>query len=110
MKKLSHDERLRLMKFVCSFAWTDLEIADGERELIARLAADEAFDDSDREQIAAWLKVPPPVEEVDPTEIPPAHRHLFLEMARAVVAADGRVGERERDNLAVFEELVTTSG
>jgi hypothetical protein len=30
-QELSRDERLLLLRFVCAFAWTDLEIKDGER-------------------------------------------------------------------------------
>ena len=34
---LAPETRLTLMKFVCSFAWADLEITDAEREYVARL-------------------------------------------------------------------------
>ena len=97
------------MKFVCSFAWTDLRVSDEERELIDRMVQRYDFDDEDRRQIATWLKVPPAPEEVDPTEIPRAHRQLFLDAARAVVEADGRVVPGERDSLSIFAELVRDS-
>jgi hypothetical protein len=106
METLSRADRLRLMKFVCSFAWTDLRITPEERELIQRLTAHFGFEDDDRKQIHDWLEVPPPAEEVDPTEIPRAHRKLFLEAAKQVIEIDGHVVAGERDSLALFRELL----
>ena len=37
LDRLSSAERLRLMKFVCSFAWADLEVRPEERRFVARL-------------------------------------------------------------------------
>ena len=34
---LDREDRLQLMRFVCSFAWADLEVSDGEREFIVKL-------------------------------------------------------------------------
>ncbi len=109
MNTLSRADRLRLMKFVCSFAWTDLVVSEAERELVSHLASHHDFDDADRKQIDEWLKVPPPAEELDPTQIPIEHRQLFLDAARAVVQADGRLAGEEREQFALFEELVKSS-
>ena len=106
MKHLTRDERLRLLQFVCSFAWTDLQVSDGERDLIELMAKHHDFDDADRAQIAKWLEVPPSPEDVDPTRIPREHRQTFLDAIHAVVIADGRVRGSERESLAVFEELL----
>ena len=35
--KLSVAERLNLLKFVCSFVWTDLKVAQAERDLVMRI-------------------------------------------------------------------------
>ena len=106
MQRLSHDERLRLMKFVCSFAWTDLEVSAEERALIERMVEHGDFDLAERKQVVGWLRLPPRPEEVDPTDIPREHRQLFLDAVRAVVLADGRVVPGERDSLALFTELI----
>ena len=37
MKQLSKEDRLQLMKFVCSFAWADLRIEQAEREMVHKL-------------------------------------------------------------------------
>ena len=37
LQSLDRTERLQLMKFVCSFAWADLEVRPEEREFVARL-------------------------------------------------------------------------
>ncbi len=58
------------------------------------------------DQVRGWLEVPPPAEELDPSQIPREHRQLFLDAARAMVVADGRVDPEEAENLALFEMLV----
>ena len=107
MINLDRDERLRLFKFVCSFAWTDLQVTDGERQVVRRMASQLHLDEAGRELVAGWLEVPPQPDEVDPLDIPIAHRRLFVKRAREMVAADG-VTHSEADSLAVFEELLST--
>jgi hypothetical protein len=65
------------------------------------------LDADERKQVAAWLELPPRAEEVDPAAVPHAHRHLFLQAAREIVAADGEISEDERENLALFEQLLS---
>jgi len=103
---LSSADRLRLMRFVCSFAWADLEIADAERSLIHKLVDKLDLSESERAEIALWMKIPPPPESVDPTDIPVEHRQIFLNTALQMVGADGVVDEREVENLALFEQLL----
>jgi len=105
LSKLNRTERLRLMKFVCSFAWADLEVQDEERQLVHRLVKKLALDASEAAQVEQWLEVPPPPEEVDPAEIPRAHRQLFIDTARQMVMADGRVDPEEAESLALLEML-----
>lgn len=107
MQSLSRADRLRLLEFVCSFAWTDLRVSARERAFVARLVDVLGFDDDERRRVAGWLEVPPTPEQVDPTEIPLAHRQLFLEAARRVVAADG-VNPAERDALELFADLISS--
>jgi uncharacterized membrane protein YebE (DUF533 family) len=106
LSKLSHEDRLRLLKFICSFAWADLEIADEERSFVKKMIADLGIEDAEAEMVEQWLEVPPPAEELDPEEIPREHRQLFLDAVRAMVVVDGRVDPDEAENLALFEMLV----
>lgn len=106
MIEMPKAERLRLLKFVCSFAWTDLKITDGERSVIRQLVAAHKLDSDEQAQVAAWLEVPPAAAEVDPLDIPAEHRELFLEGARMIIVADGHVAPVERDVLHTFEELL----
>lgn len=99
-------ERMNLMRFVCSFVWTDLEVAQAERDLVMRIAGRMSLTEAEVAQVAQWLRTPPDVEEVDPTSIPPAHRKLFLQSAELVVKADGRVVPAETESLALFRELL----
>lgn len=106
MQKLSPKERLRLMKFVCSFVWADLEVKDSEKKFVARIAKKLHLTDEEKAQVNQWLKVPPRPEEVDPTQIPKEHRQMFLDTIRDVITADGEVAADEWENLALFEQLL----
>lgn len=98
--------RMRLMKFVCTFAWTDLDVSQKERDLVMRLAGRLGLDAKEMASVEKWLKVPPPVDEVDPATIPRAHKELFLSVAEATVRADGKIVGAEKDALAVFRDLL----
>jgi uncharacterized membrane protein YebE (DUF533 family) len=105
LHELDRKDRLRLMKFICSFAWADLEIQEEEREFIKRVIRTLDLDPDEREMVDEWLEVPPRPEEVDPTDTPREHRALFRDLARAVVVADGRVDDEEGINLALLDAL-----
>lgn len=106
---MDRDQRLLLMKFVCAFAWTDLEIRDSERNFVNRLVKRLELDDADREQVEEWLSVSPAPSSVDPSRIPPEHRRTFLEAARAVVYADGEVDSEEREQLDKLRDALANS-
>ena len=95
LARLSREERLRLLRFVASFAWADLTVRDEERAFVAE----------DARAVAGWLAVPPSPDDVDPTEVPHVHRRLFGEAAREVVLADGEVAPEEREYLKLLELL-----
>ena len=105
LEELSREDRLRLMKFVCSFAWADLEIQDDERKFVDKMI-DKLGLQEDRSQIEGWLRSPPPPEEVDPTRVPREHRQLFLDAAKAVFNADGVIDPKERENFELLEQLL----
>jgi uncharacterized tellurite resistance protein B-like protein len=106
LNKLSRSQRLQLMKFVCSFAWADLEVQKEERSFVKKMMGKLKLDDTERQQVAGWLEVPPRAEEVDPASIPAEHRQLFLETMREVIAADKVLDPDERENLTLFEQLL----
>ncbi len=104
--KLSHEERLRLMRFLCSFAWCDLEVHEKEKKFIRRMVKELALDAAEKKQVEGWIALPPRATEVDPAEIPREHRKLFLDACRAVVMADGEIHPQEQINLALLQELL----
>jgi uncharacterized tellurite resistance protein B-like protein len=106
MKRLRPKDRLRLMKFVCSFVWADLEVKDSERAFVERFVKKLRLDEDEAEQVKMWLEVPPRAEEVDPTSIPEEHRQLFLDTIRDVIVTDGEVSAAEWENLTLFEQLL----
>ncbi len=106
LSELDRPSRLRLMKFVCSFAWADLEVRSAERDFVAGLVSKLDLNEAERDQVNGWLEIPPPVEAIDPGQILPAHRKLFLEEIEGVILSDGEVAPEERDNLALLRELI----
>jgi len=103
---LARAERLRLMKFVCSFAWADLKIRPQERDFVARLVERLGLNADEAAQVQGWLEVPPPPESVDPTEIPEQHRELFVSVLEDVVGSDDEVSDEERENLILLKQLL----
>ncbi len=107
LNQLAHDERLRLMKFVCSFAWADLKIRPEERAFVSRMIGRLELDDEERRQVQAWLKMPPSPEGIDPTSIPIEHRRTFIESIEGIITADGEVSPEEREVLSIFMQLLS---
>lgn len=106
LSQLTRPERLRLVRFVCSFAWADLEINDAERDFVHDLIRRLDLDEADTAQVEAWLTVPPAPEEVDPMEIPVEHRKVFLDTMLQLVAADGELAEAETESFNLLSQLV----
>ena len=106
MDQLNRDDRLRLVKFVCSFAWADLEIHPEERIFVDHIVRSLELNDEDQSKVAGWMKIPPSPESVDPTRIPLAQRQLFIDSIEGVIASDGEVAPEERENLALLKELL----
>ena len=106
LEGLSREERLQLMRFVCSFAWADLEITPEEREFIVELVERLELGEDERKEVAQWLEVPPTADELDPADIPREHRQLFLDAARAMIMSDGEVNDVEAENLVILDQLL----
>jgi hypothetical protein len=106
LSELDRSERMRLMKFICSFAWADLEIRPQERKFVSGLVGRLELDEDDRHRVEEWLKLPPAPESVDPTAIPPAHRRVFLEAIEGVIVSDGETAPEELENLALMKDLL----
>jgi len=103
---LNREDRLQLMRFVCSFAWADLEVTDREREFIVKMVVRLGLDDEEQDQVATWLEVPPRADDLDPADIPREHRQLFLDAAKAMILSDGTVEDVEAENLIILDQLL----
>lgn len=104
--ELSPAERLNLMRFVCSFVWTDLNVSQEERDLVMRMSGHLKLTEAETAQVQGWLQVPPPIDEVDPASVPPAHRQLFLTMMEMAAKADGKIVPAESESLKLFRDLM----
>ncbi len=103
---LDADARLRLVGFLCSFAWADLEVQEAERSFVTRMLDQLKLDPAERAQAEQWLVLPPPPEDVDPTDIPEDQRQVFLSTMLQLVGADGNVSPAEMETLSLFEKLL----
>ena len=106
LNKLDSRERLRLMKFVCSFAWADLTVRPAERAFVAQLIRRLDLGDDEKDMVRGWLEIPPSPDAVDPSNIPHEHRVAFLSAIEGVIVADGEVAPEERENLDLLRELL----
>lgn len=106
MEQFDREDRLRLVKFVCSFAWADLVIRPEERIFVDQIVRSLKLNDEDQAKVAGWMEVPPNPESVDPTRIPLKQRQIFLESIEGVIVADGEVSPEERESLALLRELL----
>lgn len=106
LQELSSTDRLRLMKFVCSFAWADLEVHPEERSFVERMVQRLGLAEEESAAVQGWLAVPPAPESVDPTQIPVEHRRLFVRSIKGVILADGEIAPEESENLALLEDLL----
>jgi uncharacterized tellurite resistance protein B-like protein len=102
---LTREERLLLMRFVCSFAWADHEVRPEERQLVSTLVRRLDLDKQEVEQVEAWLEEPPTPETVNPEQVPRQHRMVFLRALESVITVDGEVTPSERQALIHFAKL-----
>jgi uncharacterized tellurite resistance protein B-like protein len=99
-----------LVRFVCSFAWVDLEVRATERAFVSRLVDRLDLDEAERRQVEGWLAKPPSPESVDPTQVPQKHRMQFIRAIESVIAIDGEISPLERDQLLLFAQLLRSRG
>jgi uncharacterized tellurite resistance protein B-like protein len=105
LSRLSPSERLKLLRFVTSFAWCDLGITAKERAYVHRLVSRLHMTPEEALEVEGWLKSPPNEDDVDPTTIPHEHRRLFLDAVREMVGADGKASPEEKETLSLLEQL-----
>lgn len=106
LDQLDRRDRLRLVEFVCSFAWADFEIQPEERVFISRLIRRLDLDEDEHLRVQQWLDRPPRIDDLDPTSIPAAHRRLFVDAIDGLISADGEVSEEERESFEIFKQLL----
>ncbi|HSD66965.1 MAG TPA: TerB family tellurite resistance protein [Vicinamibacteria bacterium] len=105
LSRLSPRERLQLLRFVVSFAWSDLAVTPGERAYVHGLVSRLHLTPDEALEVEGWLKLPPSEDDVDPTTIPHEHRRLFLDAVREMLAANGGVSPEEKETLSLLEQL-----
>jgi len=106
MDEFNREDRLRLVKFLCSFAWADLEVRNEERGFVKRVVQQLQLDDEDQLKVQGWLSLPPSPESVDPMLIPKAHRKIFLDSIEGVIVSDGVIAHEEQENFKLLKSLL----
>ena len=84
LDQLDRDQRMKLLRFVCSFAWADLEVRPSERAFVSRLVDRLGLSGREAREVRAWLDAPPDEDELDPHQIPVEHREIFIETVKGV--------------------------
>lgn len=100
LDRLDREDRLLLMRYICSFAWADHEIRPEERALAARFSELLELGEGEMDQVEAWLESPP---EVIPASIPPEKRVIFVEVISSVILSDGEISPEEQE---LFQKLL----
>lgn len=107
MASLNQTTKLQLVRFACAFAWADLSVHPAERAeilaLMERLHIDEPHE---RQAVIRWLKAPPPADELDPLEIPPEHRELFVRECEEIIRADGVIKTEEIEAIRLLRKIL----
>jgi len=106
LSDLSREERMQLIRFLCSFAWADLEVRDSERSIVHRLVKKFDLDEDEIQEVEALLRSPPAPEDVDPQEIPVHHRELFLETVKSMIYSDGEISPSEAESFELLDQLI----
>ncbi len=106
LDQLDRRERLRLVEFVCTFAWADFEIQPEERAFISQLIRRLELDEDEDLKVQQWLDRPAGMDHLDPTSIPTAHRRFFVEAIEGLIAADGEISDEERESFEIFQQLL----
>jgi tellurite resistance protein len=107
LHELTQQDRLQLVRFACAMAWSDLEVPEAERSFVHRLAGALGLTGDALLEVESYLNSPPDPEDVDPQDVPEAHRDLLLIAAKAAAATDGKLTPREAETLRLLEQLLT---
>jgi uncharacterized tellurite resistance protein B-like protein len=102
LNQLKAADRLLLLRFVCAFAWADLQVTERERTFVKRLVDRLSLSPDEAAQVDSWLAVAPSPQSVDPSQVPSEHRRAFVETIRALIFVDGSVDPDERKS---FDQL-----
>ena len=106
LSSLSVPDRLQILEFVCAFAWADFKVRSSERELIARLVQHAELDAEAAGQVESWLQRPPSPDEIDPLDVPAAHRPLLLALVLELITADGEISPEESETYNLLSQLL----
>lgn len=105
---LSSIDRRQVLRFAASFLWADFEVADSERQFLARLADELEMDDA-RGEVQGLLASPPVPEDIDPTSVSATVADVVRHAALRAIAADGRVGSEEMSMFELLDDLLPRS-
>ncbi len=77
--ELTTEEKLSVMRFICAFAWADLEVQNAERKLIKQIMTALDLDEEHHPTVMNWLDRPPRAEDVDPLTVPDSLKDIILD-------------------------------
>jgi tellurite resistance protein len=101
LERLSHEERLLLLRLVASFAWADGQVDESEKKFVRRLMKKLPLSTDEVHDVESWL-LSPPSPDVPLERVAEGHRRIFLESVRALIFVDGKIDPEEQ---AHFDKL-----
>ena len=104
LTRMDSETRMTLLRLACFAAWSDLNVAPQERNVVLAMAKLLAVGEDEVKQVEAWLKGPP--DEVDPNDLPREHRRAFIHTLEEVIVADGVLAPEECETLALIREFM----
>lgn len=105
LKAMNLNTKRRLVQLACVAAWSDMKLADGERDAVLALAIEIGLEGGELDLVRKWLAEGPP--DFDPYDVPHEHRQAFLDAFIRVIEADGRIDPEESEAVRLIRELVT---
>ena len=106
-ENFTSEEKMQIMRFICTFAWADLKVVPSEKLMIERFCNTLQLDENQRKEVNSWTKRPIHPEDIDPFSIPDHLKKYILSAAKAISIVDGDFDEKEAELLELLQNLLT---
>jgi hypothetical protein len=107
IENCTSEEKLQIMRFICTFAWADLKVVQAERQFIMRFCDTLVLNDDERKEVESWLKHPQHPDDIDPFSLPKHLHEYVLSAAQAISIVDGEFDDKESELLEILQGILS---